>query len=138
MSEVALIVVLGQRGLDVEAGIEECKRLSMILPNTMMNHQPCYSAPQLARVFGSKKLQGDADRLVIQEDIETLRRFGVVDKARLEQQTQDGLILNFVNWCMKEALGKDALTISRLDKVLQSVANLFGFHVHNCRSNERY
>src|SRR5437660_12123143 len=60
--ELALLIVLGQRGLDVEAGIEECKRLSMILPNAMMNHQPCYSAPQLARVFGHKKLQGDADR----------------------------------------------------------------------------
>src|SRR5437899_136122 len=71
ISELALLVVLGQRGLDVEAGLEECKRLSMILPNEMLNHQPSYSAPQLARVFGHKKLQGDADRLVIQEDLET-------------------------------------------------------------------
>ena len=122
ISELALIVVLGQRGLDVEAGIEECKRLSMILPNTLMNHQPCYSAPQLARIFGHKKLQGDADRLVIQEDIETLRRFGVIGKSHLEQQTQDDLILQFVNWCMNEASGKDSATISRLDGMSTHIA----------------
>jgi hypothetical protein len=125
ISELALLVVLGQRGLDIEAGIEECKRLSMILPNELINHQPCYSSPQLARVFGHKKLQGDVDRLVIQEDIETLRRFGVIGKARLEQQTQDDLILQFVNWCMNEAVGKDSAAIGRLDAILESVANLW-------------
>ncbi|MGH7989254.1 MAG: NB-ARC domain-containing protein, partial [Limisphaerales bacterium] len=50
VAELALIVVLGQRGLDVEAGIDECKRLSLILPHEMVDQQPCYSAPQLARV----------------------------------------------------------------------------------------
>ena len=56
ISELALIVVLGQRGFDVEAGLEECQRLSLIAQNHLPDGTPCYTAPQLARVFGQKKI----------------------------------------------------------------------------------
>jgi hypothetical protein len=122
--ELAILVVLGQRGIDVEAGIEECRRLSLITLSELEDGQPCYSAPQLARVFGKKKLDGDPDRLVIQEDIETLQRFGVASE-NVSHETQESLILRFVSWCREEAEGADANRIRQLDALLETLAGLW-------------
>ena len=125
VSELALIVVLGQRGLDVESGLEECTRLSLLFREDTAEGQPCYFAPQLARVFGKKKLIGDHDRQVIQEDLETLHRFGLIDIQRLEEHTQATQIQKFVRWCTNEAAGKSAEEIQRLDSLLATVASLW-------------
>lgn len=122
--ELALLVVLGQRRIDVEAGIDECRRLSLITVGELEDGQPCYSAPQLARVFGKKKLEGDPDRLVIQEDIETLQRFGVASENG-SHETQERLILRFVSWCSEEAVAGDANRVSRLDAMLETLACLW-------------
>ncbi len=122
--ELAILVVLGQRGVDVEAGIEECRRLSLITFSELEDGQPCYSAPQLARVFGKKKLDGDPDRLVIQGDIETLKRFGVASDNG-GPETQTSLILRFVSWCREEVKTADANRITRLDALLETLANLW-------------
>jgi hypothetical protein len=121
--ELSLIVVLGQRGLDVEAGIDECLRLSLITRDELQDGQPCYSAPQLARLYGRKKLDGDPDRLVIQEDIETLRKFGVVGESG--RDTQSSLILRFVSWCRDEGRSADTTKIARLDGLLEILASLW-------------
>src|SRR5215831_10732109 len=82
ISEVALQAVLGLRDIDLQAGIDECHRLSLITEDLMQDRQPCYWAPHLARVFGHKKLEGDPDRLQIQEDLELLRQFGFVEPSQ--------------------------------------------------------
>ena len=82
------------------------------------------AAPQLARVFGKKKLDGDPDRLVIQEDIETLQRFGVASE-NVSHETQESLILRFVSWCREEAEGADANRIRQLDALLETLAGLW-------------
>jgi hypothetical protein len=125
ISELALIVVISQRGFDVEGGIEECTRFSLVARDYMADGQPCYSAPQLARVFGQKKLEGDPDRLVIQEDLETLRRFGVMGVHRIEQEKQEDLVRRFADWCMGQASSEDAERTGRLDNIMESVANLW-------------
>jgi len=124
VAELALLVVLGQRAIDVEEGLEECTRLSLIVEVALQDGQPCYYAPQLARLFGQKKLEGDSDRLVIQEDIETIRKFGVIDPHQLRRQTQDEQIQKFVAWCINSDIKEQAL-IERLDKILESVADLW-------------
>lgn len=125
ISELALIVVTGQRGLAAEAGVEECTRLSLITRDYMADGQPCYSAPQLARVFGRKKLEGDPDRLVIQEDLEALRRFGTLSPNRVEQEKQEDLAKRFAQWCVEQASSADAEQVHRLDDMMESVANLW-------------
>ena len=125
ISELALIVVLGQRGFDVEVGLEECQRLSLIAQNHLPDGTPCYAAPQLARVFGQKKLQGDTDRLVLQEDLEILRKFGVLSNAGQNDQTQEAIIRRFVLWCTTEAEGKTGDVIEPLDRILETLANLW-------------
>jgi len=122
--ELAILVVLGQRGIDVEAGIDECRRLSLISLSELEDGQPCYSAPQLARVFGKKKLDGDPDRLVIQEDIETLQRFGVASENG-GRETQESLILHFIGWCCEEAKAADSSRIARLDSLLETLSSLW-------------
>ena len=122
--ELALLVTLGIRGIDVEGGIEECRRLSLIFPKELPGGHPCYSAPQLARVFGHKKLQGDPDRLVIQADLLTLQKFGVIGKQAISEHAQEQLITKFVNNCFAEISGpRDA--VERADKLLEALAALW-------------
>jgi hypothetical protein len=125
ISELALIVTLGQRHIDVDAGIDECRRLSLIVRHVMADGQPCYSAPQLARVFGIKKFEGDPDRLAIQEDVDTLIHFGIMPLHEEAKETQQVLIQRFVNWCCSQAETSSPDNIGRLDAYLESVANLW-------------
>ena len=120
--ELALIVVLGQRGFDVESGIDECLRLSLISRQELADGQPCYSAPQLARVFGRKKLDGDPDRFVIQEDLETIRRFGAV--GRSTQDSQEEIIKRFIKWCDSEVVREPRL-FGRFDAIFEALAELW-------------
>ncbi|MFZ2359035.1 MAG: NB-ARC domain-containing protein [Anaerolineae bacterium] len=126
VSELALLVVIGLRGLEVTDGIEECLRLSLVTEEYLADGQPCYTAPQLARVFGRKKLEGDPDRLLIQEDLETIRRFGVIDAQRQARQTQEDLIIQFVDWCKSNHdAGENRDQIARLDRILETVAGFW-------------
>lgn len=122
VSELALIVVLGRHGLDVESGIEECLRLSLISSLAFADAQRAFAAPQLARVFGRKKLDGDPDRLLIQDDLSILQRFGVVRVGQSIQVPEEEVIRNFVEWCIDHA--KD-VTADSLDGILQSIAELW-------------
>lgn len=124
VSELSLLVVLGQHGLDVENGIEECKRLSLITEDTLIDNQLCYFAPQLARVFGRKKLDGDSDRLLIQEDLETIRKFGVLDIQKNGTMSQEEQISKFTKWCLSDDI-PDGEQVEKLDKILLAVANLW-------------
>ncbi len=119
ISEVALLVVLGMRDIDVLAGIEECRRLSLVVEDVLADGQPCFSAPHLARVFGRKKLDGDPDRLVIHEDLETLQRFGTIDASRREQQTHVDQIRPFLDWCLSGVEDRNKEMNERVEHLLE-------------------
>jgi hypothetical protein len=121
---IGLVVVLGDLDLDVEAGIDECLRLSLVNRDYLMDGHPCYTAPLLARLFGQKKLLGDPDRLVIQEQLETIRRFGVVDAHSLHRRDQDELTEQFVEWCCNPDTSR-AIDPDKLDRILQSLAEMW-------------
>lgn len=120
--ELGLMVVLGVRGIVAESGIEECSRLSLIFANELPGGHICYSAPQLARLFGKKKLQGDPDRLVIQDDLVTLQKFGVVQKPRTE--TREKLIERFIDNCFYD-VSQSPENISKSDKMLEALASIW-------------
>ncbi|MCZ6654692.1 MAG: NB-ARC domain-containing protein [Planctomycetota bacterium] len=76
--EISLYAVGMEQDIDVESGTEECVRLSLMNESELLDGQVCYEAPQVARLFGRKKLMGDPDRLAIQAHLEIVREFGVV------------------------------------------------------------
>jgi len=119
--ELGLIVVLGVRGIDAMAGIEECCRLALVNPLEIAG-QIYYSVPQLGRAFGRKKFQGDPDRLVIQQDLATLQKFGVVSSLTKNETTETQLIEQFTRSCFAE-ITKGTEAILRADKLLETLAN---------------
>lgn len=126
ISELALLVVLGVRNLNVEEGIDECVRLSLVSRMFFADDQPAYAAPQLARVFGQKKLEGDPDRLVIQEDLGVIRRFGVVPVGQPIQIPEEDALRDFIRWCLEDD-DRDGVQPSELNKdtLLASLAELW-------------
>jgi hypothetical protein len=125
ISELALLVVVGRREIQVEDGIDECTRLSLIVRDFLSDGQPCYSAPPLARTFGSKKLKGDPDRLLLDEDLEALRAFGVVGAEQIGKRTQEQLAQQFVSWCLSDANANSEESRSRIGRLLLSTAELW-------------
>jgi tetratricopeptide (TPR) repeat protein len=125
VSELALIVVLGQRGLDVEQGIEECVRLSLLERREFLDSQPAYLAPQLARLFGKKKLEGDADRLVVQEDLQILQKFGVLPTREPITVPQEDAVQRFLDWALMVAESDSAASRETLDGILESLSALW-------------
>ena len=124
IAELGLVVVLGVRGIDAESGIEECRRLSLIFSTETSGGPPSCSVPQLARAFGQKKLQGDPDRLVIQEDLNTLRKFSSPNFSLNETDPRKRLISQFVQSCLSE-LKNGPEAIARADKLLEGLASLW-------------
>lgn len=122
--EATLLVVFSQRGLDVESGVEECVRLSLLVREREATGHAYYVAPQLARVFAKKKLEGDPDRLLILEDLEVLKKFGPVSLRQPEVRTFRAQADTFLSWCNREAQGASGERISQLDRLIQTLANL--------------
>ncbi|MEI6704273.1 MAG: hypothetical protein WCL71_12170, partial [Deltaproteobacteria bacterium] len=120
--EIGLIVVLGVRGIDAVAGLEECTRLSLVYLLEVEGGQIFYSVPQLGRGFAQKKLQGDPDRLVIQQDLATLQKFGVVSGIPVGEDIESRLIAQFTKACFDD-IGKGAEETQRADKLLEGLAN---------------
>jgi hypothetical protein len=125
VSELALLVVLGRRLPEVEAGVEECVRLSLVARDEMVDGQACYAAPSLARLFGQKKLQGDPDRLILQEDLVTLRHFGVIDTKARERVGQEELIRQFIDWCKSETRPPIKANLVEIEHLVEAVAELW-------------
>jgi hypothetical protein len=125
VSELALLVVLGQRGVDVEAGLEECLRLSLLESRAFLDDQPAYTAPQVARVFARKKLEGDPDRLVIEQDLAVLQKFGVVSTAQAVQTPQREVLLRFLDAALANVGASDPSELDRLDGILENLAELW-------------
>jgi hypothetical protein len=122
--ELALLVICGQRGLDAEAGIEECLRLSLIERDEMADGQPCLRAPELARLFAKRKFDSDFDKFLIQEDSTLLQKFGVIPPKGRPQGIQDTVVRSFLNWAAEEARVNRA-AVDGLDRLMVSVADLW-------------
>gem|GEM_PF-3922386 len=125
LPELGLIVVLSQLGIDVEHGLEECLRLSLISAEELADGQPAYSAPALARLFGSKKFQGDPDRLLIQEHLDLLRQFGVVTPSNRHLVSQDEAMTRFLDWVVEPEREDEGLNASKVDHLLETVAEFW-------------
>jgi hypothetical protein len=120
--EVGLIVVLGVRGIDAVAGLDECRRLSLVYLMELPGSESFYSVPQLARGFAHKKLQGDPDRLVIQQDLATLQKFGVFTAIHTGEDSVSRLIAQFSKECFEE-ISKGSEAVARADKLLEALSN---------------
>ena len=103
IAETGLLVVLASRGLSAEDGIEECIRLSLINRLEFSDQRSAFFAPQVARVFGRKKLTGDPDRLLVKEDLETVQKFGVLPTGDPIRIPEDVVLARFAEWAVKRA-----------------------------------
>jgi hypothetical protein len=123
--EVAVVVVLSRHNFDSEAGLEECVRLSLLTTDMMVDGDPCYYAPQLARVFAKKKLDGDPDKLGILEDIQMIQHFGVLGTESLKRTGQAEVIQNYIRWVQAEAKTSSAGRRQQLGSCLEAVAGMY-------------
>lgn len=123
--ELTLLVVVGQREIDVEAGIEECLRLSLCARYELADGQGCLEAPELARLFAKKKLEGDPDRLPIHDDIELLRQFGPVRHGEPGARNMDEIVDRFLDKCIASIPNAGAQRIDAMDRTAVRTAELW-------------
>lgn len=122
--ELAMHVVLGARDIDVESGIEECQRLSLLMQYDISDGSVCFAAPQLASLFAKKKLDGDPDRLVILEDRETLRLFfGPLSVDAASKTSVEAIVERFVAHCFAEIASDDGSKGNDVEVLLERVAD---------------
>jgi len=95
-SEWAILAVVGMRDIDVESGIDECLRLSLINRHELSDGTFCYSVPELAHLFAKKKLDGDPDRLLILEDMSLLQQFGQIKPSELSEKNIGDILSKFM------------------------------------------
>ena len=125
MPELTLLVVLGLRELDAEGGIEECIRLSLLNRHDLVDGNFRYSAPELARYFGKKKLIGDPDRLLIQEDLKFLQSFGVISLLDNQEMSTESLVKRLFERSIAGASSDTIKDTTQINKLLTSIANLY-------------
>jgi hypothetical protein len=125
VSELALIIVLAQRGIDVQAAVQECSRLALIGLEPLPDGKPAYAAPQLARLFARRKLEGDPDRLLLQEDAGLLARFGALGSSATTHLPEDQQVHRFVKWCHDEGASATGERVQYLEDVLLSTAEVW-------------
>lgn len=144
ISELALLVVLGARDLDVESGIDECVNLSLITRQELPDSQYCYFTPELARIFAKKKLEGDPDRLAINEDLVILRQFGPLTIDQIGSTNIDRLVKEFVDRSREKAKKMNADERQATDQLLVRIAEMWSntwldvasFRREHCFGNE--
>ncbi len=125
VSELALTVVCAERDVDADAGADECDRLSLITSELGPDSGYFYWAPELARIYGRKKLDSDPDRLAIQEALQDLRRFTIVKPGQAGATSRPGVVQQFLVSALQRTSPQDTKEIDRLDKVLERIADLY-------------
>lgn len=122
--ELSLFVVLGARGIDVDQGVQECERLSLIIPLDTETFGRVYTCPQLARLFAKKKLQGDSDKLLIEDDLNALQKFGVYTLSGASNQKGGVQFEKFVGYCRNMMKQGDAEK-EKGNRLLEGLANMW-------------
>ena len=125
VSELVLLVVLGQRDLDADQGLEECVRLALLTRYDLADQSYSYGAPELARLFARKKLDGDPDRLLIQEDLEILQDFGPIRSDEAPVTSVGALIQQFSKRCIEDASTHQAERRTKIASILSNIAELW-------------
>jgi hypothetical protein len=103
--------------INLDAGIEECRRLSLVAEVESADGQICLECPQIARIFGKKKLVGDPDRLAIQADLEQLRQFGTLG-TRIGQETVEDRLNEFFDKRIAHARSMSSEERSSTDQLM--------------------
>jgi len=119
--EVLMLAVGVERMRILDGGIEECLRTSLIDETEAPDGQICIEAPQVARVFGRKKLRGDPDRLLIEEDLRTLQQFGVIQRGS-SKRTLGEILQRFCEERIQRLKTSEAESIERTDRLLVRIA----------------
>ncbi len=119
--ELGLIVILGVRGIDAVSGIEECKRLSLIQEIGNDGDVRLYTVPVLARSFANKKLQGDPDRLIIQQDLSIIQKSGFQSSSLPPKDQTESFVKKFILICNHEAKTNPG-SINKYDQLLEVLA----------------
>jgi hypothetical protein len=124
--ELAMLVVLGLRDLDAELGLNECVRFSLLGRQELVDGEFAYSAPELARHFGKRKLEGDPDRLLIREDLQLLQGFGPIRKGQASDLSTDKLVARFVEHSKSRSRQHscDQTAKEQLQEAVTSIAEL--------------
>jgi hypothetical protein len=125
VAELLLLVVLGRRDLDADKGLEECLRFALLIRSELADGSYCYSAPELARLFAKKKLEGDPDRLLIHEDVDLLREFGTMKASASRKVELTNIVDEFVKRCVLTAKSMDITRVPQIDSILESIARLW-------------
>lgn len=125
VAELSLLVALGERELDAERGIEECVRLALLTRHQFADASFAYGAPELARIFARKKLEGDPDRLLIQEDMEVLRQFGTLQPNRISSTGLEDVTREYLRKCLDQVGQSDEPQRSRMDSTISRIAELW-------------
>jgi hypothetical protein len=122
--ELSLFVVLGARGLDVDQGVQECERLSLVSPHDTETLGRIYTCPQLARIFAKKKLQGDSDKLLIDEDLSALQKFGVYTVFASSKKKGGVQFEKFVEHC-RNMMRQGEVDKDKGNRLLEGLANMW-------------
>lgn len=125
VAELALLVVCGRRGVDVEAGIEECMRLALVVEEESGDGSRCFWAPELARSFARQKLESDPDKFAVSEDLELIQKFGVLERKRVSSFLPDVAVERFMEWALREAQDASDERQQQLDDMLETIAELW-------------
>lgn len=125
IAELALVVICAEREIEAEAGAEECVRLSLLNAETAPDGSYYYWAPELARLFGRKKLDSDPDRLAIQEALAALRRFSVLKPGQVAITSRSDVVNRFLALALEQTSAADAEEINRLNRVHERIAELY-------------
>lgn len=123
--ELSILTILGMRDIDVEAGIDECLKLSLISRHELVDGQFCYSTPELAHIFARKKLEGDPDRLLIQEDLDLLKQFGQIKIDELAGVHIDEIVGRFFAKSIEIALKSDESKRRKIETAMIRAAELW-------------
>lgn len=122
--ELPILVVTGLRDLDAEQGLEECVRLSLLTRQEMADGTFSYSAPELAHLFAKKKLDGDPDHLLIQEDLQTLREFGQLRQSEVATANIGDILQRFVAKTVSALRQLKVDEIARRDALIERIAEI--------------
>lgn len=126
---IGLKAVLEVDGIDVDAGVEECERASLLSRSPVEDQIAVVSvAASLVRRFGNKKLKASEDRLELNQYVSDLKEFPVLATKTisvvLEEWARD-----YAGSALRAAAKKGSAAetedeIQRHDAILQSIAEI--------------
>ena len=126
VSDLALTIVLGRRGMRVADAVDECVRCALVIEEFGADGRPKYSVPLVARLFASKKTGGDPDRLLVEEDVALLSRFSGVRPGVDAELIEAEQVRKFIDYIREEAMRSKGTDVATLERLLEGCAEVWG------------